>query len=171
MTARRSNRSSSVRAPADIALVHSVVRALYEPWLDASARHFQSRVDGAESVARGLVWRHQEREGRVRLFRRRAPLRRRGDAEGTAGSEGPASSARSSPRAPADGDGNGQAALRRLYTTPSTGAQTLSTSTRSYAAPIRRLPRNGFATRWRSAGSMSSVTRCGRRSSVPPVRG
>lgn len=46
---------SSVRAPADIALVHSVVRALYEPWLDGSARHFQSRVDGAESVARGLV--------------------------------------------------------------------------------------------------------------------
>ena len=46
---------SSVRAPADVASIHSVVKALYQPWLDASARHFQARVESAESVARSLV--------------------------------------------------------------------------------------------------------------------
>ena len=122
---------SSVRAPADVALIHSVVKALYEPWLDASARHFQARVDGAESVARAARCRHQEREGRVRLLRRRAPLRRGRHVEGTSGSEGPASSARTSPFATADRDCNGQAHSQRLFTTPSRAARTLSTSTRS----------------------------------------
>lgn len=37
-----------VKQPADLALIQSVVRALYLPWLDASARHFQSLVDAAE---------------------------------------------------------------------------------------------------------------------------
>jgi len=46
---------SSVKAPADVALAQSVVRALYLPWLDASARHFQSLIQGAESTARALV--------------------------------------------------------------------------------------------------------------------
>ncbi|HJX66913.1 MAG TPA: BREX-1 system phosphatase PglZ type B [Polyangia bacterium] len=46
---------SSVKAPADVALVGSAVRALYLPWLDASARHFQSLVQGAESSARAMV--------------------------------------------------------------------------------------------------------------------
>lgn len=46
---------SSVKAPADIALVGNAVRALYLPWLDASARHFQSLVQGAESSARAMV--------------------------------------------------------------------------------------------------------------------
>jgi hypothetical protein len=46
---------SSVKAPADITLVGNAVRALYLPWLDASARHFQSLVQGAESSARAMV--------------------------------------------------------------------------------------------------------------------
>jgi hypothetical protein len=46
---------ASVKAPADVSLVQSVVRALYLPWLDASARHFQSLVEGAENAARALV--------------------------------------------------------------------------------------------------------------------
>lgn len=46
---------SSVKAPADITLVGNTVRALYLPWLDASARHFQGLVQGAEPSARTLV--------------------------------------------------------------------------------------------------------------------
>jgi hypothetical protein len=46
---------SSARAPADVALVQSVVTAVYGPWLDASARHFQAVVTASESVARDLV--------------------------------------------------------------------------------------------------------------------
>ncbi len=34
----------SVRAPSDTALVQGAVKALYEPWLDRSARHFQGLV-------------------------------------------------------------------------------------------------------------------------------
>lgn len=45
----------SVKAPADITLMGNAVRALYLPWLDASARHFQSLVQGAESSARAMV--------------------------------------------------------------------------------------------------------------------
>jgi len=44
-----------VRGPADAAIVQSVVRAAYLPWLDASARHFQSLIEGAEAGARTLV--------------------------------------------------------------------------------------------------------------------
>lgn len=43
---------ASVTQPADVALVQNVVRAIYLPWLDASARHFQSLVNGAEPVVR-----------------------------------------------------------------------------------------------------------------------
>lgn len=46
---------SSVRAFADTAVVHPAIRALYEPWLDAAARHFQGRVSSAEDTVRGLV--------------------------------------------------------------------------------------------------------------------
>jgi len=46
---------SAVRAPADVALVQAVVRAVYGPWLDASARHFQALVSASDNVARGLV--------------------------------------------------------------------------------------------------------------------
>ena len=46
---------SSVKAPVDLTLVGNAVRALYLPWLDASARHFQSLVQGAESSARAMV--------------------------------------------------------------------------------------------------------------------
>lgn len=46
---------ASVRVPADVSLVQSVVRALYLPWLDASARHFQNLIQGAEAAARALV--------------------------------------------------------------------------------------------------------------------
>ena len=46
---------ASVKAPADVTLVQSVVRALYLPWLDASARHFQGLMQSDESTARALV--------------------------------------------------------------------------------------------------------------------
>ena len=46
---------ASVRQPGDVALIQSVVRALYLPWLDASARHFQSLIDGAENAVRARV--------------------------------------------------------------------------------------------------------------------
>ncbi|WP_321894632.1 BREX-1 system phosphatase PglZ type B [Paraburkholderia heleia] len=46
---------SSVRAPADAMLVGNALRALYLPWLDASARHFQSLVQAAETGARAMV--------------------------------------------------------------------------------------------------------------------
>lgn len=46
---------SSVKAPADITLVGNAIRALYLPWLDASARHFQSLLQGDESSARAMV--------------------------------------------------------------------------------------------------------------------
>lgn len=45
----------SVKAPADVALIQRVVRALYLPWLDASARHFQSLIQAADTKARALV--------------------------------------------------------------------------------------------------------------------
>lgn len=46
---------NSVRAPADVTLVGNALRALYLPWLDASARHFQSLVQGSETGARAMV--------------------------------------------------------------------------------------------------------------------
>jgi hypothetical protein len=46
---------SSVKALADATLIGTAVRALYLPWLDASARHFQSLVQGAETSARAMV--------------------------------------------------------------------------------------------------------------------
>lgn len=46
---------ASMKAPADVSLVQSVVRVLYLPWLDASARHFQSLVEVDENAARALV--------------------------------------------------------------------------------------------------------------------
>jgi len=46
---------AAVRAPADVALVESVVRALYLPWLDASARHFQDMVQRSGTAFRGMV--------------------------------------------------------------------------------------------------------------------
>jgi hypothetical protein len=46
---------SSVKAPADVVLVGKVVRALYLPWLDGSARHFQSLVQQADASARAMV--------------------------------------------------------------------------------------------------------------------
>lgn len=46
---------ASVKQPADLALIQSVVHAIYLPWLDASARHFQSLVQAAENVVRSKV--------------------------------------------------------------------------------------------------------------------
>jgi len=46
---------ASVKQPGDVALIQSVVRVLYLPWLDASARHFQSLIDGAENAVRAKV--------------------------------------------------------------------------------------------------------------------
>jgi len=46
---------SAVHAAADVALVRTVVKPLYEPWLDASARHFQTLIASGENVARAMV--------------------------------------------------------------------------------------------------------------------
>jgi hypothetical protein len=46
---------SAVETPADTGLVQSVVRAVYAPWLDASARHFQGLISANESTARNMV--------------------------------------------------------------------------------------------------------------------
>jgi hypothetical protein len=46
---------ASVRAPADVSLIQDVVRALYLPWLDVSARHFQGLIQVAEASARAMV--------------------------------------------------------------------------------------------------------------------
>jgi hypothetical protein len=46
---------ASVKQSADVSLIQGVVRALYLPWLEASARHFQDLIEGAESVVRAKV--------------------------------------------------------------------------------------------------------------------
>jgi hypothetical protein len=46
---------ASARSPASAAVVRGAVKALYEPWLAATARHFQSLVAGTEDAARALV--------------------------------------------------------------------------------------------------------------------
>lgn len=59
---------ASVKQPADVALVQSVVRALYLPWLDASARHFQSLIDGAEKAVRTKVSGSQHEKDSCLMF-------------------------------------------------------------------------------------------------------
>lgn len=59
---------SSVKVPADAALAGNAVRALYLPWLDASARHFQSLVQGTESNARKLVTATEHEKDTCLLF-------------------------------------------------------------------------------------------------------
>jgi hypothetical protein len=59
---------ASVKQPADVALIQSVVRALYLPWLDASARHFQSLVEGAENAVRAKVTGSQHEKDACFLF-------------------------------------------------------------------------------------------------------
>lgn len=46
---------ASVKSSADVSLIQGVVRALYLPWLDASARHFQELIERAESAVRAKV--------------------------------------------------------------------------------------------------------------------
>ncbi len=46
---------ASVRSAADTAVVHAVVRALYEPWLDGSARHFQRLLVDADAAGRRVA--------------------------------------------------------------------------------------------------------------------
>lgn len=46
---------AAAKSAADRALIAGVVRALYLPWLDESARHFQALVRGAENSARAMV--------------------------------------------------------------------------------------------------------------------
>ena len=89
---------ASVTAPADVDLVGKVLRALYQPWLDQSARRFQELVAGTDAArlttgvsaekdtcvlfadglrfdVGGLVAAHLESRGlRVRLSHRIAPL-------------------------------------------------------------------------------------------------
>lgn len=45
----------AVRAPEKAAVVRAAVRAIYGPWLDATARHFQHLVTADEAAARALV--------------------------------------------------------------------------------------------------------------------
>jgi hypothetical protein len=45
----------SVTSQADLQIVQPVVKALYGPWLDASARHFQTLFSAAEGAVRGQV--------------------------------------------------------------------------------------------------------------------
>jgi hypothetical protein len=59
---------ASAKQPADVALIQRVVRALYLPWLDASARHFQSLVDGAENVVRAKVTGSQHEKDACLMF-------------------------------------------------------------------------------------------------------
>lgn len=46
---------ASVKSPADVSLLQRVVRALYLPWLEASARHFQDLIERDESAVRAKV--------------------------------------------------------------------------------------------------------------------
>jgi hypothetical protein len=59
---------ASVKQSFDVALIQSVVRALYLPWLDASARHFQSLIDGAESAVRAKVTGTQHEKDACLMF-------------------------------------------------------------------------------------------------------
>lgn len=59
---------ASVKQPADVALIQSVVRALYLPWIDASARHFQSLIDGAEDAVRAKVTGSQHEKDACLMF-------------------------------------------------------------------------------------------------------
>ena len=58
----------SVTTPADVALVSKVLRALYLPWLDASARHFQALVLNAESAVRASVTGSSQEKDACLLF-------------------------------------------------------------------------------------------------------
>lgn len=59
---------TSVKAPADVSLIQAVVRALYLPWLEESARHFQSLIQGAENAARALVTGSQHEKDSCLMF-------------------------------------------------------------------------------------------------------
>ena len=59
---------ASVKQLADLTLVQSVVRALYLPWLDASARHFQSLIDGAGDTVRAKVTGSEHEKDACLLF-------------------------------------------------------------------------------------------------------
>lgn len=59
---------ASVKQPAEMALIQNVVRALYLPWLDASARHFQSLIDGAENAVRAKVTGSQHEKDACLMF-------------------------------------------------------------------------------------------------------
>lgn len=59
---------ASVKQPSDVALIQRVVRALYLPWLDASARHFQGLVEGAEDAVRAKVTGSQHEKDACLVF-------------------------------------------------------------------------------------------------------
>ncbi|MBE7449259.1 MAG: BREX-1 system phosphatase PglZ type B [Kofleriaceae bacterium] len=59
---------ASVKQPADMALIQNVVRALYLPWIDASARHFQGLIDGAENAVRAKVTGSQHEKDSCLMF-------------------------------------------------------------------------------------------------------
>lgn len=59
---------ASVKQPADVTLIQGVVRALYLPWLDASARHFQQLIDGADAAVRAKVSGSQHEKDSCLMF-------------------------------------------------------------------------------------------------------
>jgi hypothetical protein len=59
---------ASVKQAADVSLVQSVVRALYLPWLDASARHFQHLINGDDNASRTKVTGSQHEKDACLMF-------------------------------------------------------------------------------------------------------
>ncbi|HTL32061.1 MAG TPA: hypothetical protein VL326_02985 [Kofleriaceae bacterium] len=57
-----------MKTPADLTLIQNVVRAIYLPWLDASARHFQDLIQGAENAVRAKVTGSQHEKDSLLMF-------------------------------------------------------------------------------------------------------
>jgi hypothetical protein len=55
-------------APAEMAIVSGAVRAIYRPWLDASARHFQDLLYSSEVAARSMVSGSEQEKDACFLF-------------------------------------------------------------------------------------------------------
>jgi hypothetical protein len=97
------------KSPSDNALVAKVVRALYAPWLDKSARRFQELATQNEAEYRRLVFGCRGRARDLPGVRRRPAIRCRRHASGAVGATGTESEARASPRAVAHGHRHRQA--------------------------------------------------------------
>lgn len=58
----------SVTAPGEGAIVSGALRAIYLPWLDASARHFQALLHSSEAAARSMVSGSEQEKDACFLF-------------------------------------------------------------------------------------------------------